>query len=56
MDKAWSLLETLGAVGEDGKLTALGKHMVSFQICVNVNGPVKYFERLFCRLIYAWQK
>lgn len=28
MDKAWTVLEELGAVDEDGKLTALGRHIV----------------------------
>lgn len=28
MEKAWSTLEELGAVDQDGKLTALGRHMV----------------------------
>lgn len=28
MEKAWSTLEELGAVGQDGRLTALGRHMV----------------------------
>ena len=29
MEKAWSVLEELGAVDPDGNLTALGRHMVS---------------------------
>lgn len=29
MEKAWSVLHELGAVDENGKLTALGRHMVS---------------------------
>jgi len=28
VDKAWSILEDLGAVTEEGKLTAMGKHLV----------------------------
>jgi hypothetical protein len=28
MEKAWSVLEELGAVNEGGKLTPLGRHMV----------------------------
>ena len=28
MEKAWSILEELGAVDEGGKLTPLGRHMV----------------------------
>jgi HrpA-like RNA helicase len=28
MDKAWTTLEELGAIDQDGKLTALGRHMV----------------------------
>jgi len=28
MEKAWSILEELGAIDEQGKLTALGRHMV----------------------------
>ena len=28
MESAWSILEELGAVDLDGRLTALGKHMV----------------------------
>ncbi|TFK56866.1 P-loop containing nucleoside triphosphate hydrolase protein [Heliocybe sulcata] len=27
LDSAWSVLEDLGAIGEDGQLTALGRHM-----------------------------
>jgi hypothetical protein len=29
MEKAWSVLEELGALDPDGNLTALGRHMVS---------------------------
>jgi len=29
MEKAWSVLEELGAVDPDGNLTALGRHIVS---------------------------
>ncbi len=29
MEKAWSVLEELGAVDPEGNLTALGRHMVS---------------------------
>jgi HrpA-like RNA helicase len=28
MEKAWSVLEELGAIDEGGKLTPLGRHMV----------------------------
>lgn len=29
MERAWSVLQELGAVDQDDKLTALGKHIVS---------------------------
>jgi ATP-dependent RNA helicase DHX57 len=29
MENAWAVLEELGAVDEGGRLTALGRHMVS---------------------------
>lgn len=29
IDKAWKILEEIGAVDEDGHLTALGRHIVS---------------------------
>lgn len=28
MDKAWNVLEELGAIDADGRLTALGRHIV----------------------------
>lgn len=28
MDKAWDILEELGAIDADGRLTALGRHIV----------------------------
>jgi HrpA-like RNA helicase len=30
MEKAWSTLEELGALDENGRLTALGRHMVFY--------------------------
>lgn len=34
MENAWSTLEELGAIDQDGKLTALGKHMVAWDCYV----------------------
>jgi HrpA-like RNA helicase len=49
MDKAWNVLEELGAIDADGRLTALGRHIVrdrshvshaEFHICSRlVNAP-----------------
>jgi len=32
MERAWSVLEELGAVDEEGRLTALGRHLVGCPI------------------------
>jgi HrpA-like RNA helicase len=31
IESAWSTLEELGAISQDGKLTALGRHMVGLR-------------------------
>lgn len=40
MEKAWSVLEELGAVDPDGNLTALGRHMVSTRFFLFLNSTL----------------
>lgn len=55
MDRAWTILGQLGAIDEDDKLTALGRHMVS---PMNLYAPVPY-RVVFSRCspsIFAWAR
>ena len=56
IESAWETLKELGAVDEDGKITALGRHMVSpTDICLWTDVVVT-MTRLCCQLTLGSQR
>ena len=56
VDKALEVLEELAAIGSDGELTALGRHMVGVP-SIEVDVPLEHHDaRLCCPWISAWER